>query len=110
MKFYYLNSQGDTGYFSEKDLVKAIYTAWNIDADLYLLNDGVKRLKSTNTLNDVMKESKLVFASWESNEFNSDLLEPFGYRMEDGEEFRDIVDVMSGKAVRYEWSEVKQLI
>lgn len=28
MKFYYENNLGDSGYFTEKDLVKAIYTAW----------------------------------------------------------------------------------
>ena len=45
MRFYYENGMGDSGYFSESKLIKAIYTAWNIEADLWLLNDGVKKLK-----------------------------------------------------------------
>ena len=44
MRFYYENNIGYSGYFSENDLVKAIYTAWNIEANLYLLNDNIKKL------------------------------------------------------------------
>ncbi|WP_279286572.1 hypothetical protein [Clostridium botulinum] len=40
MEFYYENSMGDHGTFSENNLVKAIYIAWNVEADLYL-KDGI---------------------------------------------------------------------
>ncbi|APQ78671.1 hypothetical protein [Clostridium botulinum] len=40
MEFYYENSMGDHGTFSENNLVKAIYTAWNVEAGLYL-KDGI---------------------------------------------------------------------
>jgi hypothetical protein len=107
MKFFYENCMGDNGYFSEKNLVKAIYTAWNIEADLYLLNDGVKKIDEHKFIRE---QAKLIFAPHEENEFNSDILKEFGYRMEDGEEFREIIDIKTGKIIRYNWSEVKQLI
>ncbi len=94
MKFYYENNVGDNGYFSETNLIKAIYTAWNIEANLYLINDNME----------------LVFAPLETNEFNSELLESFGYKMIDGEKYREIVELNTNKIIRYDWSEVKQLI
>jgi hypothetical protein len=107
MRFYYENSSGDCGYFSEDDLVKAIYTAWNIEANLYLLNDGVKKLNSGTSFSE---QCKIVFAPWDGNEFNSDVLKEFGYKMVDGDIEREIVDINTGKVVKYDWSEVEQLI
>lgn len=107
MRFYYENCIGDSGYFSEKDLVKAIYTAWNIEADLYLLNDDVKKLNDTALFS---KQCKLVFSPYEDNDLNSELLEPFGYYMIDGEEFREIRRISDNTEVKYDWSEVRQLI
>lgn len=107
MRFFYENSLGDNGYFSEKDLVKAIYTAWNIDADLYLLNDDVKKLNCNELIS---KQAKLVFAPMDGNELNSDLLKEFGYYMEDIGEYREIIEISTGKIIKYDWSEVKQLI
>lgn len=110
MKFYYENSVGDNGVFSEKDLIKAIYTAWNIEANLYLLNDeNVRKIKEIKFYGED-KNVKIVFAPWEGNEFNSDILEEFGYYMEDGKEEREIKEIKTGKIVKYDWSEVKQLI
>jgi len=97
MKFYYENYSGDSGYFEEDDLILAIYSSWNIEANLYLLNE------ETN-------QEKLVFAPYEDNEFNSDLLEEYGYNMIDGDEYREIVDVRTGDVVRYDWNEVIDLI
>lgn len=107
MRFFYENSLGDSGYFSEKDLVKAIYTAWNIEADLYLLNEGIKKLNPNELIS---KQAKLVFAPMEDNELNSELLKEFGYRMEDGEKYREIIDIITGKIVKYDWDEIIQLI
>lgn len=107
MRFYYQNNMGDAGYFSEKDLVKAIYTAWNIEAELWLLNDGLKKINWGRRLTS---QAKVVFAPMEDNEFNSEILEEFGYKMEDGDKYREIIDIKTGQVVRYNWSEVKQLI
>lgn len=95
MKFYYENNLGDSGHFTEENLVKAIYTAWNIDADLYLWADN---------------NWQLVFSPLDCNELNSDLLESYGYKVIDTEETREIVDIKTGKFIKYDWNEIKQLI
>lgn len=107
MRFFYQNGIGDEGYFSEKDLVKAIYTAWNIEADLYLLNKGIRKLNLKGYFFD---QAKLIFAPYEENELNTELLEPYGYKMEDREPYREIIDIKTNKVVKYDYSEVKQLI
>lgn len=107
MKFYYENCMGDAGYFSEKDLVKAIYTAWNIEADLYLLKDGIKKINKYELMH---KQAQLVFSPQEENELNSELLKEFGYYMEDREPFREIISIATNQIVKYDWSEVKQLV
>ena len=107
MRFYYQNSMGDSGYFSENNLVKAIYTAWNIEAELYLLNNGNRIIDQHQSFN---KQTKIIFCPLEGNELNSDLLKEFGYKMEDGKEERDIINIKTGKVVSYDWSEVKQLV
>jgi len=107
MRFYYENYMGDSGYFSENNLVKAIYTAWNIEADLYLLNDDIKKLNDNALFS---KQCKIVFCPQEGNEFNSDVLKEFGYYMVDGEEFREIRRIKDNVEEKHEWSEVKKLI
>jgi hypothetical protein len=107
MRFYYENTSGDEGYFSEKNLIKAIYTAWNIEANLYLLNDGIKKIDKYRCMSE---QSKIVLCPFEENEFNSDILKEFGYYMTDGEEFREIRRIKDDMEEKYEWSEVKQLI
>lgn len=95
MRFYYENALGDKGYFQEKELVKTIYTVWNIDADLYIWKDNIWQI---------------IFSPLDGNELNSDLLEAYGYKMMDGETKREIVEIKTGKVIRYDWSEVKPLI
>ena len=97
MNFYYENNIGDSGYFSEDDLILAIFSAWNIEANLYLLDE------ETN-------QEKLIFAPYEDNEFNSDLLAEYGYKMIDGDEYREIIDVKTGDVVKYDWDDVLDLI
>jgi len=106
MKFYYDGCCGD-GYFSERNLIKAIYTAWNVDADLWLLNSGIKKIDKYLLLKD---QATLIFVPAEGNEFNSDLLESFGYYMIDGFKWREIRRLDNNKVVKYDWSDVKQLI
>ncbi len=107
MKFYYENNAGDYGTFSEKDLIKAIYTAWNIEATLYLINSDVKKL---NIKKDFFKQVKMIFSPWDGNEFNSQLLEDYGYYMVDGDEYREIREIKTDKIVKYDYAEVKQLV
>lgn len=107
MKFYYQNGIGDSGYFSENNLVMAIYTAWNIEAELYLLNEGIKKIDFHQS---IFEQAKIIFSPMDDNEFNSDVLKEFGYKMEDGEKYREIIDIKTGKIVSYDWSEVKQLV
>lgn len=97
---------GDYGTFEESDLIKAIYSAWNIEANLYIIKSGNRKKK----YNNVYKNCELIFAPCESNEFNSVLLKKFGYYMEDGDKYREIKDIKTGKVYRYEWSDVVQLI
>jgi hypothetical protein len=107
MRFYYYNNMGDEGYFSETNIIKAIYTAWNIEADLWLLNKGIRKVSHYELIN---KQAKLVFSSTESNEFNSDVLKEFGYYMTDGEGRREIRRIDNNQEVKFDWSEVRQLV
>ena len=97
MNFYYENYVGDSGYFQEDNLIKGIYTSWNIEANLYLLDEEIN-------------QAKLVFAPYETNEFNSDILKEYGYKMIDREEEREIVDIKTGNIVRYDWDDVIDLV
>lgn len=106
MWFYYENNMGDTGTFKENNLVKAIYTAWNIEAKLYLIDEDTKKI-NRKTLHIV---SKLIFSPMDDNELNSELLKEFGYRMIDKDGYRCIANIKTGKIEKYEWFEVKQLI
>jgi hypothetical protein len=107
VRFYYISSTGYHGCFLEKDLVKALYAAWNIEAELYKLNDGVVKIKNNIPFT---QQATLVFAPFESNEFNTDLLIKYGYKMDDVGEFREIIKVSDNSVVKYEWEEVLQLI
>lgn len=99
MKFYYDNNMGDNGVFYEDDLIKAIYSAWNIEARLYILNNSTK-----------FSLKNIVFDPYADNEFNSELLESYGYYMEDGVGERVIKEIKAGKIIHYDWSEVIDLI
>lgn len=94
MKFYYYNCLGNHGTFEEDDIVKAIYTAWNIEANLFLIDKHGR---------------KLIFAPWESDDFNSEMLEEFGYKLIDGDSEREIVEIKTGKIIKYDWEDVIQL-
>lgn len=107
MRFFYENNMGDIGYFSENDLVKAIYTAWNIEATLYLLNDGVEKIDWNELFRD---QCKIIFSPYDGNEFNSDVLKEFGYKMEDRGYYREIIDLETDEIVRYDWGDVEQLV
>lgn len=95
MKFYYANNIGDSGMFKEKDLVKAIHMAWNIEADLYLLEKDNKK--------------RLIFSPFEDNDFNSELLQDYGYYVVDGKKYREIKEASSNKTIHYKWEDIIDL-
>ena len=80
MNFFYYNNMGDNGYFEEDNLIRAIYSCWNIEESLYLLNGSLKFIDDNKLLTE---QAKLIFAPFADNEFNSDLLLDFGYKMID---------------------------
>ena len=106
MRFYFYNGLGDSGYFSERNLIKAIYAAWNIEATLYLLNKDLKKIDLSKTISS---QATLVFSPLDDNEFNSEILKEFGYSMEARGEFREIIEIKTGKVVKCDWSVVKDL-
>lgn len=105
MKFYYENNVGDSGYFEEEDLIKEIYTAWNIEANLYKINPI-----NVHTVDNDTGEFELVFMPYGDNEFNSTLLKDYGYYMTNGDGHRCICKIDTDEVVKYDWSEVEQLI
>ena len=107
MRFYYQNGMGDSGYFSKNNLIRALFSAWNIESELYLLNKGIKKINWNEKLSD---QAKIIFSPMDDNEFNSDVLRDYGYKMEDREEERKIIDIKTGEIVKYELSDVIQLV
>ena len=107
MRFYYENSMGNTGYFTEDNLARAIYISWNIKVNLYILNDG---LEIIDWLEPFHEQAKLILAPFDTNKFNSNLLKEFGYKMIDDKEEREIVGIKTGEVVKFNWDEVIQLI
>lgn len=94
MNFYYINNNFDDGKFIDDDLVRAIYAAWNIEANLYL---------------ETKNGWRLIFAPHENNEFNSKLLNEYGYKVVDGPKERQIIDISTGKEIKYSWDEIIKL-
>jgi lysophospholipid acyltransferase (LPLAT)-like uncharacterized protein len=100
MIFYFENNMGDFGVFTEDDILMAIYSAWNIEANLFIVTD----IKNINS-----KTMKLIFAPFEDNDFNSELLEEYGYYIVDGSWEREIRSCKTDEIVKYDWSEVRTL-
>ena len=83
MKFYYENSFGNDGYFLTKntEVTKAIMSAWNIGASLYL----VEKIDNSTVYTP-------IFYPLESNEENNYYLRKYGYK---------IVGEMNNRELRY---------
>jgi|GEM_PF-4143433 len=99
MKFYYENYfWGYKGTFEEEDLIKAIYSAWNIMASLYVVTED-----------DTIKYDLIFDPADYDDELNSELLEPFGYEMVEIGGYREVRDIKTKEIKGYEWSEVIKL-
>ncbi len=84
MRFYYENYSGDSGCFTLKktEIPKAIMSAWNIEADLYIIDKKFDE--------GIFKGRKLIFAPHEDNEFNNEVLKEYGLYITDGEKYREL--------------------
>jgi len=105
MRFYYENNMGDSGVFQAEDLVFAIYSAWNIEANLYLISSQEDVIKLDSSI-----YNEQIFAPHESNDYNTDLLYNWGLYMVDGGTYREIRDRETNEIREYKWSDVLQLI
>ncbi|MSA02232.1 hypothetical protein GKG47_09295 [Lactonifactor sp. BIOML-A3] len=83
MRFYYENISGDSGHFTLKktEIPKAIMSAWNIEAELYIVADKIDKCK---------KVIILIFAPYEGNEVNNEWLKDYGLYLKDGDGFREL--------------------
>ena len=92
LRFYYENNMGDSGFFTLKktEIVKAIQSAWNIEANLYVVTPG------TNKKNLVYNRMKPVLLPYEDNEISNDYLKEYGLYLIDGEEYRELRYIKSG--------------
>jgi len=79
MRFYYDNYLVNKGWFETDNIIKAIYSAWNIETNLYL--------------KDINNNFKLIFSPLEDNDFNSNLLNEFGFYVKDIGNHREIVEL-----------------
>lgn len=71
---------GEFVLLRSNDIVKAIYTAWNFEFDVY----------------EVATE-KIIFSGRENNEANSEWLEPYGLRLIDNDGCRKLQNIQTGE-------------
>lgn len=105
IRFYYKNCMGDSGHFTDRrdNIVHAIYSAWNIEAYLYVA-ETCKEDKRKETIT-------MIFSPQEDNEVNNELLKPYGLYMVDGEKYRELHWINDGSLARNpdDWSGLRQL-
>lgn len=84
---------GDSGFFTLKksEIVKAIQSAWNIEANLYIVQPG------TTKKNLVYNRMKPVLLPYEDNEMSNNYLKDFGLYLIDGEVYRELRYTKSGE-------------
>ncbi|WP_394910525.1 hypothetical protein [uncultured Robinsoniella sp.] len=83
MRFYYINSLGDSGHFTLKkaEIPKAIMSAWNIEAELSVVIEKIDKYH---------EKCQLIFSPADENDFNNELLNSFGLYIKDGESFKEL--------------------
>lgn len=70
----------------KEDIAEAIYYAWNYEFDVY----------------DKASED-LIFAPWEDNDYNSELLKPYGLRVVDHLKHRKLQSIITGEIYEANW-------
>lgn len=83
--YYMENNCGDECHFDSNSVVDAIHKAWNIDARLYNY------------------EMKMIFDPFEDNEILSEMIEEFGLRVIDHENYRKLQDIKTGEIFNEPW-------
>lgn len=105
IRFYYENYMGDSGHFTDRreNIVHAIYSAWNIEACLYI----AEALKGNNK----QEKITMIFSPQEDNEVNSELLKPYGLYMVDGGKYRELHWIKDGSLARNpdNWNGLRRL-
>ncbi|QIW88809.1 hypothetical protein P59_212 [Bacillus phage P59] len=79
----------DAGEFvliASNDIVEAIHTAWNYEFDVY-----------------EVETEDLIFSGREDNEANSEMLEPYGLRLIDGDKYRVLQNIETGEIYTPDW-------
>ncbi|HHY2690296.1 TPA: hypothetical protein ACV5PF_004116 [Bacillus cereus] len=70
----------------KEDVVEAIYFAWNYEFDVYEIESG-----------------ELIFSGQEDDDFNSEMLEPYGVRLIESENCRCLQNVKTGEIYKADW-------
>ncbi|KIL72522.1 hypothetical protein [Bacillus badius] len=94
MEAKFLAWDWDGGEFKKipsNNVVEAIYIAWNYEFDVFTAED-----------------KKLIFSGQEDNEGNSAMLEPYGLRLIDHEEYRRLQNVETGEIYYPSWHKETQ--
>lgn len=67
-------------------LVDAIYYAWNYEFDTYN-----------------RETEEIILCCWDDNEFNCELLKPYGLRLIDSDGYRKLQDINTGEIYSASW-------
>ncbi|MEB8651900.1 hypothetical protein P4G96_24300 [Bacillus cereus] len=70
----------------KENVVEAIHYAWNYEFDVYEIESG-----------------ELIFSGQEDDDFNSEMLEPYGVRLIESENCRCLQNVKTGEIYKADW-------
>ncbi|PHD56122.1 hypothetical protein COF57_28325 [Bacillus wiedmannii] len=69
-----------------ENVVEAIYFSWNYEFDVYEIDSG-----------------EMIFSGQLDNEDNSEMLEKYGLRVIDGENYRNLQNIETGEIYKASW-------
>ncbi|PFF63365.1 hypothetical protein CN334_19420 [Bacillus thuringiensis] len=70
----------------KENVVEAIYFAWNYEFDVYEIDSG-----------------EMIFSGQLDNEDNSEMLEKYGLRVIDGENYRNLQNIETSEIYKASW-------
>jgi hypothetical protein len=77
---------GEFKWIPTNNIVDAIHTAWNYEMDVYEI-----------------ETENIIFSGRESNEVNSEWLEPYGLRLIDQDKYRALLNLETGEVYKADW-------
>lgn len=77
---------GEYKLLPTNEVVEAIHTAWNYEMDVY-----------------EVETENIIFSGRESNEVNSEWLEPYGLRLIDHDKYRALLNLDTGEVYKPDW-------